>query len=608
MNKYENPFQITTPEDLSAEEMAVLFVDVFNDFKKVLDPGHTFLIGPRGTGKSMMLRYMQPDCQCLSRNCGIKDLPFLAFYIPLKNTSFKMPELLRLKNKYANDLLNENLLVLHCAITVFETISTEPFIGQINCEELNQYYKSVFCELFNNIDDAEGLNCTADIINHIIHCLKQEYKYAIKYAKELGFINDIAPYKGQLFDYITFLLPLLTGLSKMNCFPNSTIYLLLDDAHMLSLTQTQILNSWVSTRTSRRVSLKISTQYNYKTYYTNRASSIDSPHDYSEVDMATIYTTSYKDKYKERIIDIIKKRFAYCGINIKPEDFFPVDVEQEKAICEIEEEYKKAFDCGNGRGYNRADDAIRYARPDYIKSLAGRSKSSITYSYSGLDQLIHISSGVIRYFLEAAHTMYAKQKVKVSDSGEVKFISPSIQNEIVRSSANDFFFTEIDKLNKGDNNEGLDKDDLEKLRNLIDALGGVFRCILLSDRSERRVFSIAVSDKISDEVDKILELGIQLGYFQKSSIGKKNAITGGRTKLFVLSRRLAPIWNLDPTGFAGYLFLKNKWLELAISNPESLLRRVIKEEKEDKDRMQMPLFDDDESPILIETMTRYEEE
>ena len=81
MNK--NPFQITTPEDLTAEEMVKLFVDVFSDFQKVIDPGHVFLMGPRGVGKSMMFRYLQPDCQSLKNNCDITKLPFLGMLLLL---------------------------------------------------------------------------------------------------------------------------------------------------------------------------------------------------------------------------------------------------------------------------------------------------------------------------------------------------------------------------------------------------------------------------------------------------------------------------------------------------------------------------------------------
>ena len=41
-----NPFAVQTPEDLSADDIVSLFVDVFNDFYNILKPGHTFLPGP----------------------------------------------------------------------------------------------------------------------------------------------------------------------------------------------------------------------------------------------------------------------------------------------------------------------------------------------------------------------------------------------------------------------------------------------------------------------------------------------------------------------------------------------------------------------------------
>ena len=48
-----NPFQIKTPEKLSPDEVASLFVDVFTDYQKIKAQGHTFILGPRGIGKSM---------------------------------------------------------------------------------------------------------------------------------------------------------------------------------------------------------------------------------------------------------------------------------------------------------------------------------------------------------------------------------------------------------------------------------------------------------------------------------------------------------------------------------------------------------------------------
>ena len=72
IESFDNPFTVTSPENMSAEDTFSLFVDVFSDFPKVPDPGHMFLHGPRGSGKSMMFRYLKPDCQCLKFNCNMQ--------------------------------------------------------------------------------------------------------------------------------------------------------------------------------------------------------------------------------------------------------------------------------------------------------------------------------------------------------------------------------------------------------------------------------------------------------------------------------------------------------------------------------------------------------
>lgn len=602
MNK--NPFQITTPEDLSAEEMVKLFVDVFSDFQKVIDPGHVFLMGPRGVGKSMMFRYLQPDCQSLKNNCDVTKLPFLGIYVPLKNTNFSMTELKRLEDRHASELLNEHILVTFFSVKIFESLlSMKHGLDKICVKELMNFYNDTFLNFLWSISEEEKSiqeNCTAeDILRKMMSIMEKRYKSAMNYTKKLAFTKEIIPFEDELFDYLDFLLPLLDGMSEI--INHGTIYLLIDDAQCLSYTQTHILNSWVSTRTSRRVSLKISTQYNYKTFYTVQGSTIDSPHDFSLIDMASIYTGTNKSKYRNRIEEIVNKRLKLYGIDTTATDFFEPDFAQEEKIKEYAEKYRKEFDAGNGKGYNRSDDAIRYARPDFIKSLAGTSKNSSTYSYSGFEQLVHLSSGVVRYFLEPAHLMYAKELT--NGNSNILKISSSIQNEIVREEANKFLFNELDRIKIGKHENAIPSSDIDMLTNLIKGLGGLFREILLSDRSERRVFSIAISDEPSEKVSNVLALGIRLGYFQQSTIGKKNAIFGGRTKLYIMNRRLAPIWTLDPNGFAGYLFVKNELLEEALVNPDAMNKRIHKyKDSNDTDYVQLTFFDDERIIELMEAV------
>ena len=592
--KGDNPFKITTPEDLTAEETVSLFVDVFSDFYQITDPGHVIIKGPRGVGKSMMLRYLEPDCQCLATNAKLSELPYIAVYIPLKNTNFALAELKQFEGKHAYTLINEHIMIVHCLIRVFDALKNDTLISDINYKGLHDFYKDIFLPILG-IENQYGVKNVKEIFTAIEMDLNQLYRDVMRYVKRSAFLDSIEPYRGELYDYNNYFVPVLDGLSKAISNTETSFYLLMDDAHYLSDAQTRILNSWIATRTSRKVSLKVSTQYNYKNYYTINGSTIDTPHDYVELDLATVYTEGNrksKSTYYSRISDIVKKRLELFGIKVEPSQFFPEDVEQEKEIKKIREQYIERFDKGNGRGHNRTDDANRYARPDYIKRLGGTSKSSHTYSYAGFDQLVNISSGIVRYFLQQAHSMYAKEQANSVNGVCITSIKPSIQNDVVRERANQVLFNDLEMYTKEGHDEAYPKEDIEKLANLIKGLGGLFRTVLISDQSVRRVFSVAISDKPSNEVLRILDIGLQLGYFHKSTIGRKESGSIGRTKLYVLNRILAPVWNLDPNGFAGYLFLKNDILEEAISNPIRMIAksRPDKKENQKNENIQISLF------------------
>lgn len=595
--EYNNPFKITTPEGLSAELTVKLFVDVFSEFYNVTDPGNVIIKGPRGVGKSMMFRFLEPDCQCLHKGVSIGELEFVAVYVPLKNTGFAMAELEYFVDKHAYTLINEHLMVVHCLMKVFECLEDDSIIAGIDSTKLYDFYMKDFLRILE-IDDPEVVEKTTDAILHRIEeKLETLYRSTNKYLKKCAFKNEIEPYSEELYDYNSYFVPLISRLSKaITNLPNPpTFYLMMDDAHYLSETQTKILNSWIASRVTMKVSLKVSTQYNYKTYYTLNGSTIDTPHDYLDIDIATIYTAS-KDTYYKRIESIVVKRLEFAGIHVSPQEFFPPDYDQEKAIKKIEDEYIAKYDRGQGRGTNRTDDARRYARPDFIKQLAGSRKSSHTYSYAGFDQLVNISSGVVRTFLQNAHTMYAEQLSRYQNEkrqNPIDHIDATIQSEVVRKSANKILYSDIEAYLIASREGAYPKADVERLTNLIKGLGGLFRTVLISDRSERRVFSIAISDTPSNEVIRILNIGVSLGYFHRSTIGRKEKGSIGRTHLYVLNRMLAPIWNLDPNGFAGYLFLKNSVIEGLIIDPVKTINAYSKSINEDEvsSGVQISLFE-----------------
>lgn len=404
--KNRNPFEIKTPETNSAEDILELFVDVFPDFWQVKETGHTFLNGPRGSGKSMMFRYMMPDCQMLKTGNKACDLDYFAVYVGIKQTNINNTDLDRLSN-HATLIINEHLLSTFVIANVLGSIR-QTFKDDLNnyTEEIRNFYRDTFVEVVvqsgyegdieANCEGCEGNSLFLRMIN-VVESMEKECK---KYCNRLALNRDLAtPYTGALTDFVDFVLPIITGLKHISLFPQGKpFYILIDDAGYLNLAQTKVLNTWVSYRSTKDICLKISAQLDYKTHLTTNDKRIDAPHDYSEINISTVYSSKTSD-YNDRIKEIVRKRLEkYLNLKIEPAMFFPQDEEQEAAINAIAK--KLAEDNYDPeRPYAGGDAARRYARPDFIKNLQKNHKSGYTYSYAGFDQLVAISSGIIRYFL-----------------------------------------------------------------------------------------------------------------------------------------------------------------------------------------------------------------
>ena len=597
-----NPFTIEPPDSVDAVRMMRLFVDAMGDFPKLIGNNHTFLNGHRGCGKSMMLRYLQPDCQCLHLNQPLGEHPFVGAYVPMKLGALDVSEGRRLDSEHAENAINEHIMCAYFAACLFATVrKPEVNIGNSSPEDiakLEALYNGLFTDLLRRSGatasrlpgDTSGDRRLA-ILAHMELVCSDLYLDATAYLRRYSLLQ-IGPYKGPLLRYFDFLLPLIRGLRQQLFMSKGPVYLLVDDADYLTFVQTQILNSWVAARTTADVCLKITTQFKYRTFRALSGLRIETPHDYSEVNISSVYTNNLRGTYRTRIEAIIQKRLDVAGISASPAQFFPPNKVQEAEIATIADEIRDNWESGRGRGYRASDDAIRYARPTYMARLAGSAKSSSTYQYAGLDQLVHISSGIIREFLEPAARMYANLEEKGTNAA-ITQIPPGIQNQVIREYSNEKLLFEFEKL-QNDPDPVRERDHIEKLyvpskkgvpkeqegantrferlSNLINSLGGIFNAKLLSTDAERRIFSFALANQPTDEIRSVINLGLENGYFHNSSIGKKDGT--GRARLYIMNRVFAPAFYLDPTGFAGYLHATNALLSEAMRNPNALLRRI----------------------------------
>jgi hypothetical protein len=574
----KNPFSVQSPEHIVADDVISLFVEDFADFHQVLRTGHTFLHGARGSGKSMIFRYLEPDCQSIAKKCALAELEFFSFYIPIKETELRLTELLRLeKERHGSLALNEHLMVVSFAIKMLSSlqrISSHVIGDAAVAKSFATFVADDLARLlrrggwngdFPKIPEDASFSQIRQLATNLMEDVHAEVS---QFIQRLSLGRDFI-YEGALLGFLDFMKPFTLALRSLPFMPKSPIFLLIDDADNLSEEQTRILNTWISSRGVAELSLKVSTQLRYKTYRTISGQQIEMPHDFAEVEISNVYTSD-RDRYGKRVRDIVSRRLQKADIAATPEDFFPDDREQEQEIKALAEKIMAAYP-EEGRGNRARDDAYRYARPNFIRGLGGTRKSSSTYSYAGFRQLVHVSSGVVRYFLEPAALMWGEQ-LAANNGGPITAIAAHIQDKIVRSEANRFLSSEFERISQDETRGPDHRDKASKLRNLIDSLGSLFQAILVSDEAERRVFSVAFSNGPDHEVREIFNLGAEYNYFHRSSIGKKEG--GGRTDLYILSRRIAPVFNLDPSSFAGYKFITNETARMMILEPKRFVNQL----------------------------------
>ncbi|TAV10202.1 hypothetical protein ELI37_06615 [Rhizobium leguminosarum] len=609
-----NPFGVQNPEHVDAAYIAQNFVEMQTDFPRLTEHGNTFVHGARGTGKSMLLRSLEPRVMILQEKAAkLKDLPFVAIHVPLRTADFGAPEFNRYKG-YAVNAIGEHLLAMHIVLRMAQLLDN--FSSDISARSARAF-RDRFETLFKiaggsvvqnsasaSADEVSPFRRVADVCERDIFEVRQ-------YLVRQPFKNANPDYQGALTGFLDFLVPLAREVKELDGLPRVPLFVMLDDADNLPIPLQRVLNSWVSTRSTSDICLKVTTQLAYATMRTLDNRIIESPHDYTEVNLTAVYTASL-DTYSRRLEKIITKRLLNAGIEATVDEFFPLDASQEarlKAIAaEIREEHgEKNLSSEDQVGPARVrDEARRYTVPRFMREISGSSRSAHTFSYAGFRSLVDLSSGVVRWFLEPASRMYDRvisERLETLD--KVSEIPVSIQDSIIRDWSGEFLepltrqTTEISDA-QTDLSEGIaslhaDGHETvlyEQLRNLIEGLGRLFRGKLLDPKArEQRVFSVVLRDQATPELERVLNLGVRLGYLQRSDNAAKEAL-GGRRPRYILARRLGPHYKLDISGHAAHLSIMSKDLELAMRNPADFVKVRLKQDASSDSQFSLDLEGD----------------
>lgn len=547
MRNLQNPFEFEAAANLPPELVIDVYVEDHNYTRFIQSKRNVFLVGERGSGKSMTLLYNSFKYRKLwsvMKNTKL-EYDFIGIYIPCKTPLTLKNEHLLIDNEFHMTLVAENYLVLSMLYEIGNTFNS--FRDIIPEEKLDW--------ILNEVSELFEIKVTKEV--NVFDLIKQ-------YANSEGRKFQRIVNKGNIADayettksFSSHILPLLSILQELPILSSAHFMLMLDDAHDLNPYQRRSLNSWIAYRDHSLFSFKVaSAKVSSPDFKTLTGGSILDGHDFITIDMEQPFQNP-QSPFGKLARDIIEKRLNKFSINKTAEEFFPPN---EDFIAGLEDANEIAREQANLRYPNGStkqinDYVYKYGRAIYFRN---RSSKANLPPYSGLDTLVSISTGVIRNLLDPCYWMFDRVYSSAgcgASTSQIEHIPTAVQTEVILERSQKLWKFLDDGLDKVI--VDCTREQARAVKSMFDELAVFFRERLMNHESEPRVITFSISGLNSESEAVLLPLiniarGAQLLYVRYGP----SKDDGRREPYYVLNRMLWPIRGLDPNGQHGRASIK----------------------------------------------------
>ena len=537
--KFKNPFEFAAANNLRDELVADYFVDDFNYSRFLQSRRNIFLVGERGSGKTMALLYNSHRIQRLiaKRNNEAISLAFIGIYVPCNTPLTYKPEF-ELLNEFLSSVLSEHLFVLSIAHSIVAALSNVPDVLEGADEDRLRAEMSAVL--------ATDLDAQFPFFGSIRLFLEEQ----IRDTQRTALSRDLTAYHQDTFSFASLVMPLLGLFSRsIPALKRSHYILQIDDAQALNPYQQRALNSWVAFRDHSLFSFKIATTKMVPaSRRTASGGSILEGHDYTRIDLERPLHNPRTGFY--RLAEkIIARRLNDVGIDVSPNQFFPVNERMHNDVQHSRDEVRKVAikKFGSDATKSIGDYVYKNARAHYFRNRPARANLP---AYSGFETLVYISTGVVRNLLEPCYWMFDRA-VSVARSGNsdaaVEIIDSSIQTEIILERSEQAWRRLKERLPS--DIEGCSIEQGEQAHRLVDALAVHFRQRLMGGGAEPSANSFTISRPNSDAMKRLVPVLDVLQSAQMLYVRYGPAKDEGRREAYYVPNRILwPYRGLDPHG------------------------------------------------------------
>ena len=544
MNLEINPFEYEAANNLTDEIIADYYIDDFNYSRFIQSKRNVFLVGERGSGKTMALLFNSWRLQkLLSERKGEEpSLSTIGVYIPC-NTPLTHKTEYELLDEFRGEVLSEHFLVLSIAYGLAETLS-----------KIHEVLEGADASLLRSeANYVLGADLPEDL--NFFEAVKQFLQRELLVTQRKISSSNREAFYENTFSFASVFVPILNiCVSSIPRIKDSHFLLLLDDAHALNKHQVKAMNSWIAYRDHSLFSFKVAVaKVGAQTKITSSGGSILEGHDYTQIDMEAPLHNKKTDFYQlaERIV---KQRLENVSISTTPVEFFPLNstmkIDLEKSERAVREEAIRRFESKDVKSKAVTDYVYKYKRPHYFKNRPSKANRP---PYSGFETLVYISTGVVRNLLEPCFWMFDRvvselnEKKTGKDSSEIDNIPAEIQTKVILERSRRAWEWLRDSI--AQDIEDCTTEDGQRAFQLLDALAVLFRDRLRHHQSEPCALSFTISGRnqvTRDKLNHLIEILRKAQLLYKRTGPAKDE--GRRESYYVPNKILWPDRGLDPHG------------------------------------------------------------